>query len=74
MYFMYREVPRANGMTEASVFALDTAQQARKIETVSLPQLWSAPVRGDEPEALFAAIALGALLVVTLAGLLQAWL
>jgi hypothetical protein len=74
MYFMYREVPRANGMTEAGVYALDTAQQARKIETASLPQVRSAPVLGDEPEALFAAISLGALLVITLAGLVQAWL
>jgi hypothetical protein len=74
MYFMYREVLRANGMTEASVSALNTAQPARKIETASLPQVRCAPVLGDEPEALFAAIALGALLVVTLAGLLQAWL
>ena len=72
MYFMYREVPRANAMTEASVSALDTAQQARKIQTASLPQVKSAPVLADE--ALFAAIALGALLVITLAGLLQAWL
>jgi hypothetical protein len=71
MYFMYREVPRPNGMTEASVYTRDTAQQA---STASLAQVRSAPVLGDEPEALFAAISLGALLVITLAGLVQAWL
>jgi len=74
MYFMYREVPRPNGMTEASVYTRDTAQQASKIETASLAQVRSAPVLGDEPEALFAAISLDALLVITLAGLVQAWL
>jgi hypothetical protein len=71
---MYREVPRTNGMTEASVYGLDTAAQALKLETACLPQVRSELVPGDEPEALFAAVALGALLLITLAGLLEAWL
>jgi MYXO-CTERM domain-containing protein len=71
---MYREVPRTNGMTEASAYGLDTAQQAHKIETASPPLVRSEPAPGAEPEALWAAVSLGALLVITLAGLLQAWL
>lgn len=67
-------LPRTSGMTEASVYALDTARQTLRIQTASLPQVRSAPVPGDEPETLWAAISLGALLVITLAGLLQAWL
>jgi hypothetical protein len=71
---MYRKVPRTNGMTEASAYGLDTAQQALKIETASPPQVRSEPALGDEPEALWAASSLGALLVITVAGLLRTWL
>jgi hypothetical protein len=72
---MYHELPRTTGMTEASVYGLDIAQKhALKIGTASPPQVRSEPAQGDEPEALWAAISLGALLVITLAGLLQAWL
>ena len=67
---MYHELPRTTGMTEASVYGLDTAQHALTIETASPPQVRSETALGDEPEALWAAISLGALLVITLAGLL----
>jgi hypothetical protein len=72
---MYREIPRTVGITEASVYGLDGAEKAlRGRESAALPQADSDPATGDQPEALFAALSLGALLVVMLASLLQAWL
>ena len=71
---MYREEPRTNGMTEASVYGIDTAQQVLKTTSAFLPQVRTEPLLGNEPEALLAAISFGALLVIILASLLQAWL
>jgi hypothetical protein len=72
---MYREIPRTVGITEASVYDLDSAEKAlRSRESAALLQADSDPAMGDQPEALFAALSLGALLVVILGSLLHAWL
>jgi hypothetical protein len=73
---MYREIPRTVGITEASAYDLDGAEKAlRSRESAALPQVDSDPAMGgDQPEALFAALSLGALLLVILGSLLQTWL
>jgi hypothetical protein len=73
---LYREIPRTVGITEASVYGLDGAEKAlRSRESAALPQADPDPATGgDQPEALFAALSLGGLLVVMLVSLLQAWL
>jgi hypothetical protein len=72
---MYREIPRTVGITEASVYDLDGAEKAlRSRESASLPHADSDPVTGDQPEALFAALSLGALVIIILGSLLHAWM
>ncbi|HZY58591.1 MAG TPA: hypothetical protein VFE56_02435 [Candidatus Binataceae bacterium] len=54
---------------------MDSAEKAlRSRESAALLQADSDPATGDQPEALFAALSLGALLVVILGSLLHAWL
>jgi hypothetical protein len=72
---MYREITRTNAMREASLYGL--AATRRRLEhkkspaaPISSPQTTTA----EEPEALFAAISLGALVIITLVSLLRAWI
>jgi hypothetical protein len=70
---MYREISRMN--TKLNIFRLTIAQQRLKHrELFALPKVNSRAAAGDESEALVAAISFGALVIVSLACLVQAWL
>ncbi|MGO9060021.1 MAG: hypothetical protein ACLQU2_21970 [Candidatus Binataceae bacterium] len=71
---MYRDIPRTNGMTEATVYGLDETQQAiNSRDNADVLQADSA-VNGEQPEALVAAVSFGTLLLILLGYALQTWL
>lgn len=71
---MYRDIPRTNGMTEATVYGLDQIQQAiNGTDQADFLHADSA-VKGEQPEALVAAVSFGMLLLILLGYALQTWL
>jgi hypothetical protein len=72
---MYREIRRTNAMREATLYGLAVTRRSLEPRKSAAPPLSSPQTTAtEEPEALFAALSLGALVIITLISLLQAWL